>query len=144
LAGLLAAVFLTFFTAVFLVAVFFAAAFFAGAFLAAFFTAPAFFAARTLVVFSSVLALLAFFAFFAMIVLPIVAADFPTHRGAIKHDFLDSLPEHDLFQKPVSRFPGPCSGGTYLPESPIASDYLVRSNALGTDPPVAQSISSIG
>jgi hypothetical protein len=96
------------------------------------------------VVSGSVLALLAFFAFFAMIVLPIVAADFPTHRGAIKHDLLDSLPEHDLFRKPDSRFPGSCSDGTYSPESPIASDHLVRSNALGADPPVAQSINSIG
>jgi hypothetical protein len=43
------------------------------------------------VVFGSDLALLAFFAFFAMIVLPNVAADFPTHRGAIKHDLPDSL-----------------------------------------------------
>jgi len=77
LAGLLAAVFLaealTFFAGVRLEAVFFAALLAAATFFVFFF---------------SVLALLAFFAFLAMIVLPIVAADFPTHRRAIKHNSL--------------------------------------------------------
>ncbi len=61
-----------------------------------------------------------------MIVLPIVAADFPTHRGAIKHDLLGPLTV------------------PYSLESPDRIGHLVRSNAFGADPPVAQSISSIG
>ena len=115
LAGLLAAVFfakaLTFFAGGRLEAAFFAD------FFTVFFAAIAFF-----VFFFSVLALLAFFTFLAMIVLPIVAADFPTHRGAIKHD----------------------SFRLYSLRSPLASDHPIRFSAFGADPPVAQSINSIG
>jgi len=118
LAGLLAAVFfakaLTFFAGGRLEAAFFAD------FFTVFFAAIAFF-----VFFFSVLALLAFFTFLAMIVLPIVAADFPTHRAAIKHDSL----------RPY---------GSYSLRLPLASDHPIRSSAFGADPPVAQSINSIG
>ncbi len=159
-AAFLAAVFFaaTFFPAGFLATVFLAAVFlaetltffavgrFEAVLLAATFFA-AFFAAATFFVFFFALgALLAFFAFFAMIVLPIVAADFPTHRGAIKHDLpnticLDSRLEHDFLRSHL--LDHALTVPTRL-ESPIASDHLVRSNALGADPPVAQSISSIG
>ena len=76
-----------------------AAIFFAGfvaSFLAGFLAATVFFV-------FSLSALLAFFDFFAMIVLPIVAADFRTHSGAIKHDLLRPYRYFRLFAPIVDR-----------------------------------------